>query len=449
MLGMLKTENGKYKPLLTLVLSYVVFSFIMGIAFALPLFTLDHQSVGFVNGLFTSVSAITTSGLSTVDVTETFNYFGWLLLIINFNVGGVGIIVTNTLILLLLGKKIGFNNRMLSTLDINKLDMEGIVTITKRILIMFWSIEIVGAIIIFFKLGYTHMNSLDKFMNAWFMSASAVSGSGFYNTNPYIHDYALQWILIILMIFSFIGYPVAIDVFMKIKNKLDGKNYRISTFSRIVIKFNIITIIVFALFILGIENHNALNSYNWFQKIQYSLYMSVSTKSVGLSVISDFTKLYPITLMLFTLFMIIGGSPSSACGGVKVVSVYVIYKHIQSMFQGSNKVEYYNYKMPDQLIIKSYFLVFTFITIALICTGIIYALHPYINLLYIWFDVVSGFTTTGFSTGALQSMGTIAILIIISLMFLGRIGIMNFFGAASQVIQGKDRVTRVEGNLPL
>lgn len=436
------------RPLLFVSSTYVIFSIVMMFILKLPIMLKPGVELSFLDSFFTTVSALTTTGLSTIDITEVFNYLGWLMMILTFNIGGVGIIVTNTTILLLLGRKIGISNRLLSKLDLNRLDMRDIATITRRIIFIFWSVELIGAVLVFLQLGSSGLTGIDRFMNSWFMSASAVSGSGFYNTVPYVNNYTLQWTLIFLMIFSFIGYPVILDLQEKYNSWRRGGFYRMSTFSRIVLKVNAITLVMFMFIFFYLERDGAMAGMSLFQQLQYSAFMSVSTKSVGLSMFGDFTEFSSLTLVFYTIFMIIGGAPSSACGGVKVMSVYVIYKHIASLIRRNGEVLFYNFKLGTNTILNSYALVTSFIGLSAASSLFILMMQPDLNILYVWFDVVSGYTTTGFSTGALGEFNNIAILLIAILMLVGRVGIINLFGASSE-IGGESRVKRIEKELAI
>ncbi len=443
-------EGLNKRPILFVSSTYLIFSIIATLVLKLPIMLQPGQHLSFLDSFFTSVSALTTTGLATIDINVVLNYVGWTTLIVIFNVGGVGIIVTNTTILLLLGRKIGISNRLLSKLDLNRGDMRDIATITRRILVIFWSIELIGAVLVFIQLGHTDLTGIDRFMNAWFMSASAVSGSGFYNTVPYVGDFSLQWTLMILMAVSFIGYPVLLDLQEKFISWRKGDTYRLSTFSRIVLKLNLITLIMWMFIFLGLEHNNSMQGMTIVQQLEYSAYMSVSTKSVGLSMFADFNAFQPTTLLFYIIFMFIGGAPSSACGGVKVGSVYVIYKHIASMIKRDGSVLFYGFRMSEKLILDAYSLVFTFVGLSLIAAIFIGAMQPEIDLFLIWFDVVSGFTTTGFSTGVLGQFNDLAIFIVAILMLIGRIGIMNLFGASSELgHESNSRVRHIEKEIAI
>lgn len=437
-------------PLFYVISMYIIFSFLSMFILKLPFLLNQGQSIGFLDSFFVGASALTTTGLSTVNVLDIYNYLGWIIIIIIFNIGGVGIIVTNTTIMLLLGRKIGINNRILAKYDSNKMDIHDIMHMTKRILFIFWTVEIIGAILIFMiSLRFYDYNVVSCFMNSLFLSASATSGSGFYNVTMIQQNYLLQIVIIFLMIFSFIGYPIILDLIEKIKFKMKKQKYQVSLFTKISLKTNIVTLVLFAVLFLISEHANALADYNIFQQIQYAIFMSVSTKSVGLTLFSNFNDFNTITLFLFTAFMIIGGSPSSACGGVKVISVYVIYKHIVSIIFTGGKVYTSNIKIKAETIMRSYALVFAFVLLSLFSTIVIALMNPMINIFSIWFDVVSGYTTTGFSVGALESFNDLSIIIIALLMLIGRIGILNILDAFNSKRKESMRVERIEKDIAL
>lgn len=447
---MLMSRLNKKRPAFIVVFYYVAFILFATLLLKLPFLIQQGESISWLNAFFMSNSAVATTGLGTVDYTQVYNYAGWFVYILLFNVGGMGIIVLNTIIIYMFGKKIGYKQRILAKMDYNQDKEVNIVSVLKNVVKFFIGFEVVGIILIFLKIGYMYDNVLDRFMNAAFMAASAISGSGFYNTVPFSEDYFVQFVLMLLMIFSFIGYPVIIDTYNYICARIKKEKYRVSLFTKIVVKVNVITVLIFAGLFLLLEANNAMEGYSIFQKIQYSMYVSISTKSVGLNVFSDITTWHPITLLLHTVFMLIGGSPSSACGGIKVTSIYLIYRHITGEINGKKRIIVENYKIKEDVILRAYLVSMLFIILSLVGTFIIYAMQPELLLGFIWYDVVSGFTTTGFSTGVLASFNGISIFIISILMGLGRIGIINLLNLTyTDTKREQTRVNYVEKDLAL
>ncbi len=443
------TKLHEKKPAVIVVSYYIGFILLSTLILKIP-FLLQHgQDISWLNAFFMSNSAVATTGLGTIDYTEVYNYLGWFVYIVLFNIGGMGIIVLNTVIILFLGKKIGYKQRVLAKMDYNQDQELNIVTVLRNVVTFFLTFEAIGIVLIYLKIGYMFSNPLDRLMNAAFMASSAISGSGFYNTVPFKDDYFVQWVLIILMIFSFIGYPVIIDTYELIKAKFRKEKYRVSLFTKIVVKVNLVTVLLFAVIFLVLEGNHAMEGYTIIQKIQYSFYMSISTKSVGLNVFSDITTWYPLTLLIHTGFMLIGGSPSSACGGIKVTAIYLIYKNITSQLTGNTRIIIDNKEIKSEVVLRSYLLATLFVLLAMLGTFLIYAMQPYLPMGYVWYDVVSGFTTTGFSTGVLAQFNGAAIFIVSVLMGIGRIGIINLINLSFKNDKKEKRVNYVQKDIAI
>ncbi len=429
------------KPVTVVVVYYVAAILIATLLLKLPIFINQGESVSLLDAFFTSNSAIATTGLVTFDYTTVYNYGGWAVLVILFNIGGMGIIVLNTLLILLLGKKIGFKQRMLAKLDYNQTTHQNIVYVLKHVVKYFLVVEVVCTILIFLKIGYVHDNVLDRFMNALFMTSSAISGSGFYDTTPYSNDYFVQYVLIIGMIFSFIGYPVVADLHEWIKAKLKKKKYRFTRFTKIVVTVNLVTMLAFMFIFFLLERESSMIDMTIFEQLQHAFYISISTKSVGLNLFTDINDWTQTTLVFSTIFMLIGGSPSSACGGIRVGAIYIIYKHIEATIKGKCSYMSYGFIIPDRTIMKAYIVSFFYVAVSFIATIVIFMIEVDISMFSIWYDVVSGFTTTGFSTGALSEFGPYSVFIVAVLMGVGRIGIMNLLSLSAP---RENQVNRIE-----
>ncbi len=439
----------KINPFAKIVLMYV--GLVIGGMFILKLPFLFNkgQSISYLDSMFTSISSFATTGLSVIDVKEVYNYFGWTVLIIFFNIGGMGIMTINTILFLLIGKKVGIQNRYLAKIDQNNLTTEDMVSVLITILKMFLFFEFIGTILVFLKTSYMYPNILERFMNSWFMATSAISGSGFYDTVPFAHDYFVLFILMLLMIFSFIGYPVLLDVkeYIKFKKKKTSRKYKWSTFTKIVVKVNIITVFAFAIIFLFLEYDHSMVGYSIFDQIYYSLYLSISTKSVGLNVFANINSFRNITLLFSIIFMIIGGSPSSACGGIRVTTVYVIYIQFKSQIKGKQQAVFDKSYIKVETVLKAFYLTFMFLCLAFLGFLIILFFNKNINEFNLFYDVISAITTTGFSTGAVNQLNNFGIFVMILLMLIGRVGIINLINALHKKDSQVQRVQRVEKDI--
>ncbi len=441
----LKTIN----PFAKIVLMYV--GLVIGGMFILklPFLFNDGQSISYLDSMFTSISSFATTGLSVIDVKEVYNYFGWTVLIIFFNIGGMGIMTINTILFLLIGKKVGIKNRYLAKIDQNNLTTEDMVTVLVTILKMFVFFEFLGTTLVFLKSSYMYSSILERFMNSWFMATSAISGSGFYDTVPFAHDYFILFILMLLMIFSFIGYPVLLDIkeYIKFKKTKSKRKYKWSTFTKIVVKVNIITVVLFAVIFFFLEYDHAMLGKDLFDQIYYSLYLSISTKSVGLNVFADINSFRNITLLFSIIFMIIGGSPSSACGGIRVTTVYVIYIQFKSQVKGQSQAIFDRSYIKVDTVLKAFYITFMFLFIAFIGFLMILFFNKDVNEFKLFYDVISAITTTGFSTGALDQLNNIGVFIMVVLMLIGRVGVVNLINALHKKEKKAQRIEHVEKDI--
>lgn len=445
----MRKKISKINPFAKIVLMYTGIVIIGMFVLKLPFLIKDGQSVSYLDTLFTSISSFATTGLTVVNISEVYNYFGWIILILFFNIGGMGIMTINTILFLMIGKKIGVQGRFLAQIDQNNLDSRDMVGILMTIVRMFIGFEILGTILIYLKIGYIYSNPIDRIMNSWFMATSAISGSGFYDTVGYAHDYFVLIILMFLMVFSFIGYPVLIDIkqFILFKKRNKYKKYKWSTFTKIVVKINIITVLMFALIFFLLETNHVMSGYETFDKVLYSLYLSISTKSVGLNVFFDINSFYNITLLFSIVFMIIGGSPSSACGGIRVTTVYVIYVQIKSQFKGQNQAIFGKGYINVNTVLKAFYVTFMFCFIAFIGFLIILLFNKDINEFKLFYDVISAITTTGFSTGVLNQLDQVGLVVMIVLMLIGRVGVINLVNAINKREKNRNRVQYVEKDI--
>lgn len=431
-----------------LVISYVGFILIATFLLYLPIFQKSGAHVSLLDAFFMANSSIATTGLTVVDYTTTYNYLGWLVMIILFNIGGIGIILFNTLIVLLVGKKLRYKELNLLRLDYNQSHAINFSYIIKNIIKYFLILELFGAVILFIRMGDLFPNVVDRVMNALFLSSSAISGSGFYNSTIISNDYISMWTCCILMIFSFIGYPVILDLKAYLHAYHEHKKYYFSTFTKVSLSVNVITVIAFAIIFLALEYNNALAGYTMFEKINTSFYISISTKSVGLNLFSDISTWMPLTLFIQTIFMLIGGAPSSACGGIKTNAIYIFWCYLKSLFYENDETIINGRKITDRSIKLSSVLILLFVGISVFVTIIISWLNPEIAIPSVWYDVVSAFTTTGFSTGALKEFDSISIFLISILMGIGRIGVLNILFMFNQG-RAKKRITHIEQDLAI
>lgn len=405
-------------------ISAVLFSTLL---LSLPIAHKPGVTLSFIDALFTAVSAISVTGLTAVSISDTFSVTGYFILMFVMQFGGIGIMALGTFIWLIMGKKIGFKERLLIMTDQNQSTFAGLVYLMKQILYLIVLFELIGAVILgtyFIKYYETWQ---EAYLHGLFVSISATTNAGFDITGasliPFANDYFVQFITMILIILGAIGFPVLIEVKHYLTHK--GKYpYHFSLFTKIT------TVTFFALVVFGtlifllLEWNLFYEGKKWHEAFFLSLFQSVTTRSAGFSTM-DVSQFSEPTLLLMAILMFIGASPSSVGGGIRTTTFAITCLSIYFYAKGRNTIKVFKREI-DPMDISKAFIVVTTGFILCSTAVIILSFLESVPILSIIFEVASAFGTCGLSMGITPDLGTASKLILIVLMFIGRIGIFSF-----------------------
>ena len=304
----------------------IVFYYFLAIGFSflllnLPGVYLPGVEVSFIDSLFTAVSAVSVTGLTTISISGTYTVFGLCMLMLVLQLGGIGIMSIGTFFWLLVRKRIGLRERQLIMVDHNQYSLAGVVELIKQIVLIIVLIEIIGGLILTMYLMRHYDSFREALFNGMFMSVSATTNSGFDITgssmHPYFNDYFIQTVLMILIILGAIGFPVLIEVKSYFSKKVP--NFRFSLFTKITTVTFGLLLIWGALLIFILESFNSFKGLAWHEKIFASLFHSVSSRSAGLTTY-DITQFSDATDIFISSLMFIGASPSSVGGGIRTTT---------------------------------------------------------------------------------------------------------------------------------
>ncbi|MBM6618116.1 TrkH family potassium uptake protein [Bacillus suaedaesalsae] len=396
------------------------------ILISLPIAHKKEVEWSFIDALFTAVSAVSVTGLTVVNTSETFSTTGVFILAFVLQFGGIGIMTLGTFIWLLMGKKIGLRERRLIMLDQNQTNLSGLVNLLKQILYLIIIIEIIGALILgLYFLNY-YPDWKEAFLHGFFASVSATTNGGFDITGnsliPYANDYFVQFINMLLIILGAIGFPVLIEVKNFLSNQTEGYRFRFSLFTKLTTTTFFLLVIIGTLLIYLLEAKHFLADKSWHESLFYSLFQSVSTRSGGLATL-NVPDLSEPTLLIMSVLMFIGASPSSVGGGIRTTTLALNVLFLFHFARGNRSIKVFNREIHEEDIHKS---VAVTIMAVLICTTsvIILTITEPFSLTSIIFEVTSAFGTSGLSMGITPELSTIGKCVIIFLMFVGRIGIL-------------------------
>lgn len=428
----MKTKSEKLKERLStaqlIVLFYLVAVAISTLLISLPITLKSKAEITFIDALFTAVSAISVTGLSTVSLRDTLSVPGTFIFAFILQIGGIGIMALGTFFWLLIGKRIGLKERKLIMTDQNQSNLSGLVHLIRQILILFVTIELIGA----FILGLYFLNYFptwqEAFVQGFFASVSATTNAGYDITGqsliPFAHDYFVQLINIILLIIGAIGFPVLIEIRQFLKYKGDIK-FHFSLFTKLTTLTFFLLIIFGTIFIYLFEYNHFFADKTWHESFFYSFFQSVSSRNGGLATmdINDFST--PTQLFL-AIQMFIGASPSSVGGGIRTTTFAIMLLSIYTYAKGNTTIKIFKREIVTDDIIKSYIVITTAMMLCIGAVILLIILEPSISIVAIMVEVTSAFGTTGLSMGITPQLSTGGKLVVIALMFIGRIGIFSF-----------------------
>lgn len=420
---------NKLTPFQVIVAYYLVAITVSTILLSLPGALQPGVKWSFIDAVFTAVSAISVTGLTTINISETFSLQGIFLLMFVLQFGGVGIMTLGTFFWILVGKKIGLKERKLMMADQNQTTLAGVVNLLKQILLIIVGIELVGAII----LGVHFLDYFpswdEAFLHGLFTSVSATTNAGFDITGnslkPFADDYFVQFITIILITLGAIGFPVLIEVKNFLLHRSSDLRFRFTLYTKLT------TVTFFILFVLGtilillLEFNHFFQDKTWHESFFYALFHSATTKSAGLTTmnVSEFTV---PTLLVICVLMFIGASPSSVGGGIRTTTLALNVLFLYAFARGRKSIKVFRREIHEDDLTRS--LAVTLMAIIICSTSVIVLSisEPHASLLAIIFEVCSAFGTTGLSMGITGDLSTFGKIVIILIMFIGRIGILAF-----------------------
>ncbi|OLS37790.1 TrkH family potassium uptake protein [Bacillus sp. MRMR6] len=425
-----KKGRSKKKELSTIQLIVIFYLSALIISTLLLMIPFAHQenvTLSFIDALFTSASAISVTGLTVITVSETFNNFGIFLLCIILQLGGLGVMSLSTFLWIMLGKKVGLRERQLIMIDQNQSNLAGLVQLAKRIFITIISFEIIGGIILGFRLLHYFESPLTAFKHGLFASISATTNAGFDITGesllPFSTDYYVQSVIILLMIVGAIGFPVIVEIYEFFLSRKVKQKYHFTLFTKLTTVTFIILTIVGALFVYLLDSRYFFADKAWHESFFYSLFHSVTTKSGGLATL-DLNELQPSNHLFISILMFIGGSPSSASGGIRTTTFAIVILAIVFYSQGKSSIKIFRRELLKEDVLKS-FIVLTSAMILCLSSIIILSVTEKGTLIEVIFEVSSAFGTNGLTMGLTPNLTTFGKILIIFLMFIGRLGIVT------------------------
>ncbi|EHY91950.1 MULTISPECIES: TrkH family potassium uptake protein [Staphylococcus] len=420
----------KSSPQQGIVMYYIVAIIVAFLLLNLPYVHKAGVSVDPIDSLFVAVSGVSVTGLSPVNIVETYTTFGQIIIMIILNIGGIGVMAIGTMLWVVLGKHIGMRERQLIMLDNNKDTMSGTVKLILDIVRTILIIEVVGAALLTFYFYRDNPDLQYAIMQGLFVAVSATTNGGLDITGqsliPYANDYFVQTIVMFLIILGSIGFPVLIEVKAYIKNRIP--NFRFSLFAKITTVTYLVLFVFGVIIILLFEYNHAFQNMSWHKSLFYALFQSATTRSAGLQTI-DVSHFGEGTNVIMSILMFIGSSPSSVGGGIRTTTFAILILFLLNFNNNSEKlsIKAFNREIHTTDVQRS-FAVFTMAGILTFAATIFILVveNGKISFLQGFFEVMSAFGTCGLSLGVTGDFNDMSKVTLMILMFIGRVGLISF-----------------------
>lgn len=374
-----------------------------------PFSVKDGAEVSVVDALFTSTSAVCVTGLIAIDTADHFTALGQGIVAALIQIGGLGVTSIGVGLIIAARKRVGIKSRVLVKEALNVDNYKGMVRLVKSILLMTLCFEAVGAVLSFlvFIQDYPPVHALGISL---FHSIAAFNNSGFdilgglRNLIPYQTNILLNFTTCFLIIFGGLGFLVILDI-------LKRRSFRkLTLHSKVVITTTVVLLVVGTLLLKATENISWMGAF----------FHSVSARTAGFSTypIGEFTS---AGLFVLCILMFIGASPGSTGGGIKTSTFFVMVQSMKSVFT-KNSPSAFHRSISKQNVSKAFLI--TFLSLNAVCVAVLLmcVLEPECTFMQLLFEVISAFGTVGLSTGITPTLSWAGKLVLIVMMYTGRIG---------------------------
>ncbi len=399
------------------------------------------KPITLMDAWFTATSALCVTGLTVRSTGYDFSFFGQFVILGLIQIGGIGIMTITTLVMSqFLG--LDLRHRAIVSETLGTSNKDNLSWILFSVIVLTFFVELTGAVVLFMRFVWD-LSAGDAVWHAVFHSVSAFCNAGFGLRDDslvyYQGDITVNIAVCSLIIMGGLGFPVLIDIQRCIGKGLREFWAELHMHSKLTITATVFLLACGAVLVVTLEWNNTLKDLPLLNRLIASMFHSVTCRTAGFNTL-DLSAMTSATLFISILMMLIGAGSCSTAGGIKVSTVSMLVVHAYSRFSGSKHVNVFRRTIPQRAIDRAMASTMFFLFVAGI--GITFLLvfdrslelqgelsRPFLDST---FECVSALGTVGLSTGTTTRLSGVGKIIIISLMFLGRLGPITFFAALAR-----------------
>lgn len=429
---------------------------------ALP-FSSRGEGIGWINALFLSTSATCVTGLTPVVVAEELTLFGEIVMLLLIQIGGIGFITLMAVMLLKIRSRLSLKDKITMREMLNWSSLADLKSVLLRVFKYVFSFELIGAVLM--APVFIHENGFWRgLFDALFISVSSFCNAGFdplgpNSLIPYQSNVIINVVVMALIFLGGIGYAVWMDVTHLVRHLIRRlKNREIShrishllnTHTKLVLVTNMFLLLfsTIAVFTFEYSNDATLGELNPGDKVLTSTFQAVTLRTAGYATV-DMAAIRQPTAFLMIMVMFIGGSPGGTAGGIKTTTFATLLLTAYSGIRGRENVAVFKRVIPRETTRRSLTIFFANMAALLVGIGLLCITEsmPFLNLAY---EAASALATVGLTMGVTPALTTGGKIIVICLMYIGRVGMVTLMISAMSRRQSTPSATHVsypKGNI--
>jgi potassium uptake TrkH family protein len=418
-------KNRKPYPARDIFIGFAVVAALGTVALRLPMSTTDPGQASLSDAAFTAISALCVTGLSTVDPATHWTGFGHLIIAVLIQLGGFGVMSFATVLGLFVLRRMSLTSRLKTASEKNTelADMRraivGIIAVTTVV-------EVAVGLALFLRFWLHYGYSVERSLQLGaFHAVSAFNNAGFAlfsdNLMSFVGDPFINLPISAAIIIGGLGFPVIMQLL-----RFGRLQRRWSMNTRLVLAGTVVFLIAGTVFITAVEwtNPKTLGGLTPAERLLAGFFQSVQTRTAGFNSV-DIGALHPVTWLGMDVLMFIGGGPAGTAGGIKITTFGVLFFILLAELRGDTAVNVFGKRLSRSVHRQAISLVLLSIAFVIGATALLMLLTPY-SLDRVLFEAISAFGTVGLSTGITASLSDPARLVVMLLMFVGRLGPITF-----------------------
>lgn len=423
----LKIKRRKFSYTQLIVLSFLGVMLVGAFILCLPISSAAREWTDPLDAFFTATSATCITGLAVLDTYTHWSLFGQIVILLLIQIGGLGFMTIMTLFAFITHRRISLHQRKMLMQSAGNYQLDGVMSLIKKILIGTGIFEGAGALLLAFRF-IPLMGFWEGLYNAIFHSVSAFCNAGFdlmgkygqfsslttFRDDPYV-----QIIIMSLIVIGGVGFFVWSDL---LKCKFHMKKYTLHT--KIVLTTTVFLLVTGALGFFFLEKDASMADLPLWERILASVFQSVTTRTAGFNTV-DQMALSEGGSMLSIVLMLIGGSPGSTAGGMKTTTTLIVFLNIIATMRNRDDIHVFKKRIHDETVKQAAAIAGIYMILAIAVSAIIVAYEP-VDLEHVLFEVSSAIGTVGITMGITTMLSSFSHILLMVLMFVGRVGGLTF-----------------------